>query len=283
MSLKTAGNILKIILAVCVIAGGMPPSSSVAAEVIKIGGMGSGLGVMKILGDAFEKKYPGTKIQVLPSLGSTGGIKAVSKGALDIAVSARPFKDDEKKYGLSAKEYAKSPLVVVTRKDTNVSELTMADMVKIYDGRMQTWPGGKRIRPVLRPEEDIDTKIIRNISPEMDRAITVAMSREGMLTAITDQDAAKTIEKTPGSLGFATLAQVISEKLPLTIVRLDGVSPTTKALSNGSYKPNKALFLVTENKATAKVRNFLAFVGSPDGIKILETSGYVVTLKKPGR
>ncbi len=280
MSLKSIRNILKIVLLVCIIAVGMLPSASDAGEVIKIGGMGSGLEVMKILGDAFEKRYAGTEVQVLPSLGSTGGIRAVAKGAVDIGVSARPLKDDEKKYWLSIQEYAKSPLVVVTRKDTNVSGLSMEDLAKIYDGRMLSWPDGKRIRPVLRPEEDIDSKIIRKMSPEMNRALTAAASREGMLTAVTDQDAAKAIEKTPGSLGFATLAQVITEKLPFNIVRLNGINPSTRALSDGSYKPYKALFLVTGSNPPAKVRNFMEFVGSPDGIKILESSGYVVTIRK---
>ncbi len=283
MSQKTIGNILKIVLSVCIIAVGMPPSASHAGEVIKIGGMGSGLGVMKILGDAFEKKYGGTEVQVLPSLGSTGGIRAVAKGAIDVGVSARPLKDDEKRYWLSIQEYAKSPLAVVTKKDINISGLSMENLVKIYDGRMLSWPDGRRIRPVLRPEEDIDTMIIRKMSPEMNRALTVAMSREGMLTAVTDQDTAKAIEKTPGSLGFATLAQVVTEKLPFNILRLNGVYPTTRALSDGSYKPYKALFIVTGSNPPARVKNFMEFVGSPDGIRILESSGYVVTFGKTGR
>ncbi len=283
MSQKTIGNILTIALSVCLIAVGVLPSASHAGEVIKIGGMGSGLGVMKILGDAFEKKYAGTEVQVLPSLGSTGGIRAVAKGAIDIGVSARPLKDDEKRYWLSIHEYAKSPLVVVTRKDINVSGLSIENLVKIYDGRMLSWPDGRRIRPVLRPEEDIDTKIIKKISPEMNKALTVAMSREGMLTAVTDQDVAKAIEKTPGSIGFATLAQVITERLRFNVLRLNGAYPTTGALSNGSYKPYKALFLVTGSNPPARVANFMEFVGSTDGIKILESSGYVVTFGKTGR
>ena len=276
-------NIMTIFLLICGIMSTALISISSAEELIKIGGMGSGLGVMKILGEAYENKRPGSKVQVLPSLGSAGGIKGVAKGALDIGLSARPFKGEEKSYGLSAVEYAKTPLVIVTRKDTMVSELNTEDLVKIYDGRVLTWADGKRIRLVLRPEEDIDTLIIKELSPEMKKALETAMSRIGMLTAITDQDATNTIKKTPGALGFCTLAQVITEKLPLKILPLNGISPTAGTLSYGSYKLKKTLFLVTRPDASVKVGDFLDFVRSPVGTKILEKSGYIVTLQKAGQ
>ena len=53
---------------------------TVYAETVKIGGTGFALGVMKMLAESFEKQYPGVKIQVFPSLGSSGGIKAVLQG-----------------------------------------------------------------------------------------------------------------------------------------------------------------------------------------------------------
>ena len=283
MSLKTIGNILKIVLAACVFAGSMPPSSALAAEVIKIGGTGCGLGIMKKLGEAFEKKYRGTKVQVVPSLGSKGGIKAVAKDAVDIGISSRPLEDDEKRYGLAVIEFARTPFIIVTNKSDRVSNLSTEDLVKIYAGRINTWPDGRRIRPVLRPEGDIDTSLIRQMSPEMDKAVTAEMSREGMLTAITDQDATSTVMKTPGGLGFSTLGQVISEKLPLNIVRLNGVFPTTEALSNGSYKIDKPLLFLTRPAPPAKVRDFLHFVDSPAGMRILKESRYLVTRQKTGR
>jgi phosphate transport system substrate-binding protein len=274
---------MKISSLICGIMSTAVISVSGAEETIKIGGMGSGLGVIKIMGKAYEKKHPGTKVRVLPSLGSTGGIKGVAKGALDIGISARPFRGEEKSYGLSTAEYAKTPLVIVTRINTRAVELTTEDLVRIYEGSVLSWEDGRRIRPVLRPEEDIDTQIVKELSPEMKKAIEIAMSRKGMLIAITDQDATNTIQKTPGALGFSTLAQVITEKLPLKILSLNGVFPTAGALSNGSYRPKKALFLVTRPKSSPRVEDFLNFVRSQAGVKILEESGYVVTLQKAGQ
>ncbi len=72
------------------------------AEEIKIGGTGGALATMQLLGDAYSKNHPETKIIVLPSLGSSGGIKAVLAGAIQVAVSSRPIKDSETSLGASA-------------------------------------------------------------------------------------------------------------------------------------------------------------------------------------
>lgn len=273
---------MKTFLLIC---GIMFTMSSLAAtisdaeETIKIGGTGSGLGVMKILGKAFEKKHPGTIVEVLPSLGSAGGIKGVTRGLLDIGISARPFKGDETSVGFSAMKYAETPLVIVTRKDTMVSDLKTEDLVKIYDGRLLAWADGKRIRPVLRPEEEFDTQILKEWTPEIKKALETASSRKGMLIAITAQDTTNTIEKTPGAFGFSTLAQVIAEKLTLKILSLNGIYPTAGTLSDGSYKLKKSLYFVTRSETSAKVEKFLVFVRSPAGTKILKECGYIVSLQ----
>jgi phosphate transport system substrate-binding protein len=56
---------------------------------IRIGGTGTARAAMKLLGQQFRKKHPDITIIVLPSLGSSGGIKALS-GKLDVTLSSGP-------------------------------------------------------------------------------------------------------------------------------------------------------------------------------------------------
>src|SRR3990172_6672787 len=51
-------------------------SSSARAQELTLGGTGGSLATMRILGDAFSKANPGTRLKIVPSLGSTGGIEA---------------------------------------------------------------------------------------------------------------------------------------------------------------------------------------------------------------
>ena len=85
-----------------------------AEETIRVSGTGAAIGGMKLLGEAFGKKHPGVTVVVYPSLGSAGGIKAVAAGKLDLAVSARRVKEEEKVPGLVEKPYAKSPYIFAT-------------------------------------------------------------------------------------------------------------------------------------------------------------------------
>ena len=46
----------------------------VVAETLKIAGTGGDLGAMRMLGDAFQALHPDIDVEVLPGLGSSGGI-----------------------------------------------------------------------------------------------------------------------------------------------------------------------------------------------------------------
>ncbi len=252
------------------------PYTAYAGEVLKIGGVGSALGTMKLLGNAFEKKNPGVEVDVLPSLGSSGAVKALSKDAIDIGLIGRPMKDEEKILGLSVTEYAKTPFIFVTKKEINISNITHDEIVKIFNGEALKWPDGERIRLVLRPAGDSDTLIVKKISPEISAAMDIALSRQGMIMALTDQENADMTEKTAGSFGSSTLTQIISEKRHLNILNYNGVVPSVKTLSNGKYPLFKPIFIITKPEPSKLVRKFLDFIRSSEGKRILEESGNLV-------
>lgn len=255
------------------------PAAVLAKERLMIGGVGSALASMKILGKAFEKSHRGMKIKILPSLGSTGGIKAVSRNAIDIGLSSRFLNDEERRFGLSVMEYARSPLVFVANRNVPVSNITSDDIVKIYSGDKTIWPDGQRIRTPLRQLNETDIRIVKGISPEISKAIDAAMSRPGMMTVLTDQDNADMIESTPGAFGISSLTQVISEKRQLKVLSYNGMAPSTGTLASGSYPLSKLFFTVTRKNVSEPVRKFLAFMRSAQGRKILEENGNFVIVR----
>jgi len=254
-------------------AGVQFPALAAAETVIKIGGSGGALGSMKRLAEAFTRSHPGVRIQVLSSLGSSGGIKALMAGALDLAVSGRPLKDDEKANGVTEIQYAITPFVFVVHNKVAKSAVTTHELEQIYGGQMPDWPDGSRIRLVIRPEGDSDTKLLRSISPAMDQAVKSAIGKAGMNFAVTDQDSIDMVAKVPGSLGAATLSQIMTERPPVKILAYNGVNPDVKAMAKGHYPLFKPLYLITVRQAAAVAREFAAFIGSPAGKRILAHSG----------
>lgn len=252
----------------------LSPRTASAENSIRIGGTGGGLATMQILGAEFERIHPGARVTVLPSMGSSGGIKAVIAGALDIGLSSRPLTDQER--GAVAQEYGRTPFVFVTAKNYRMSDFSLSELAAIYSGGTANWPDGRQIRVVLRPASEFDTLLLKSMSRDMDRAVTYALSLEGMIVGVTDQDNADAIEKVPGALGTATLAQIITEKRRFKVLFLNGVKPGLDTLADRTYPYFKTFYLVSKQHPRNRTRQFIDFVFSDRGRNILTRSGYQV-------
>lgn len=261
------------LLAFAIASTAMFIAGAAAAEGIKIGGTGNALGTMRLLGDAFGKQNPDMKVTVLPSVGTSGAVKAVPKGALDIGLSSRPLTEEERKLGAIAVEYARTPLVFAVSTKIKVKALTLDRIADIYNGKMANWPDGSQIRPILRQVGDDNTRQIRLMSPAIDKALSAADQRPGIPFATTDQEAADKTESIPGALGVTTLSLINSENRPLRALTLNGVEPTVSNAASGKYPHVKRFFLITRSDPSAAVKRFIAFMQSPAGRAILIRAG----------
>lgn len=253
-------------------------SGLVCAETIRIGGTGTAMSTMVLLGEEFEKAHTGHAVRVLPSLGSSGGLKALQGGALEIAVAARDLKPEEKSAGLTAFRYGTTAFVFASHAKAPKQPLTRQSIAAIYSGQQANWPNGQPVRVILRPMQDTDTKLLGRISPEIEAAVTAAHARSGMTIAITDTDSVEHIEKTPNAFGTSTLAQLITENRSVNLLPVDGVMPSVQTLENGSYPYSKDLYIVTPAVPSNGAARFIEFVRSPKGIEILKKTGHKITV-----
>ena len=83
-------------------------ASSAGAQTVRVGGTGGATALMQSLGSAFAETS-GNPVAVIPSLGTNGAIRAVTDGALDIAVSGRPLNPQEEAAGLVVLTTLKTP------------------------------------------------------------------------------------------------------------------------------------------------------------------------------
>ena len=245
------------------------------SETIRTGGTGAALGTMRVLADAYKKTDPAFSLEIVPNLGSAGGLKAVEQGAVHFAVISRALKGEETARGYTAIEYGKTPFVLATARP-DPSALTLRQIADMYSGRVSKWPDGAPVRLVLRPANDGDTPLFAAFSPGIKEALAEAMAREGMIVAVTDQDSANEIGRIKGAIGTSSLALIASEKRPLSLVPIEGVKPSVKALADGSYPYFKSVYFVTKGTPTEDTTRFIAFVRSPAGRRILTELGHWV-------
>ena len=249
---------------------------TVSAETLKVGGNGSGMPAMQLLGAEFVKKNPGVTVVVVPNLGSSGGLKALRDGVIDLAISSRGIKPEETAQGLVATEYGRTPFVFATNPSVTQGFGSLPELIDAYAGKLTTWADGKPIRLILRPKNDGDTAIQQAISPEMKQAVDAALARPGMIIATTDQDAADMLEKTAGALGVTSLSLIQTEKRRVNVLSINGVAPSTKALGDGSYRYVKTMYLVRNGAGSDAIMRFNAFVASREGRQMLLNAGYWV-------
>jgi phosphate transport system substrate-binding protein len=271
--LKRGNWFSTMVIAALLVTGGALPAIVTAETIVRIGGTGSALGTMKHLAEAYEKSHPGVRIRILPSLGSTAGIKAVLGGGIDLGLASRTLTESERQQGAVEVEYARSPFVLITNLKVIKKDITLRELEEIYNNPAASWTDGSRVRLILRPEKDIDTLLLRTLSPGMEKGMRAALARPGMIMAITDQESTDALVRTPGALGGATLSEIISGNRPVNVLSFNGVNPGIKTIADGSYPLVKSFYLVTTPKSPAEARQFAEFVRSYAAGRILAKSG----------
>lgn len=94
------------------------------------------------IGKSFEAVHPGVRVDV-QSGGSSRGVTDARKGLANIGMVSRALKDDEK--DLKAFSIARDGVGITLHKDNPVNNLSDAQVVDIYTGKVNNWKqvGGK--------------------------------------------------------------------------------------------------------------------------------------------
>lgn len=259
-------------LCLLVAAGGPVAASD---RPVQIGGTGMGLGIMTELAEAFAAKTGAPRPEVLPSLGSSGGIRAVADGAIHIGLTSRPLKPAERERGLRDTAFVQTPFILVTSHPSppSIAAGGVADLFRAEDPR---WSDGSPVRVILRQENDSDNDLLAEFFPGMKDGLAKARTLPGVPVAINDQVNLEMAAKIEGSLTAVSLMQLASEGGDVRVVPIDGVAPSAEALRQRAYPYFKTLYLVLPEQAPPAAEAFIAFARSPEAAAMIQRSGGVL-------
>jgi phosphate transport system substrate-binding protein len=286
MKLYPLRHMLSFVILILMIGGAIVARSAFAnpQEKLIIAGTGSSIGVMKRMVDGFQKRHPNVIVDILPSIGSMGGIKAVKEGKIDIGLSARSLKPEEKIPGIIEDAYGRTAVIFGVQESNPIEGLRLTEIEEIYAGKRRTWSDGKHIRIILRPLSDAYSVFLAGINPGIKSASEQAHSIPGVFVGMTDREAAVQIERTPGSFGTASAAIVAAEKLKVKALSVDGVSPALPNVSAGKYPYAMTMSVVyKKDKYVGAVKDFIDFLFSNDGRKLLSANGHVTLPRAAGK
>lgn len=231
--------------------------------------------------EVFMKKNPGTKLTVIGG-GSGIGLAALVEGTTDIAMSSRSIKFDEKMKMQNAgkkvveKTIAKDALSIVVNPKNKVTKLTREQLEGIFTGKIKNWKdvGGDNLAIIPYSRETTSgtyeffkESVLKNKNY---KAGILSMPATGAII--------QSVSQTPGAIGYVGMAYVTKDVKDL-LVSYDGgknfVEPTVANAKAGKYPIVRPLFYYYEAKSEAKVKNFINFILSAEGQKIVTEVGYI--------
>lgn len=230
---------------------------------------------MKEIAKAYEKKT-GIKI-ILNGGGATRGIRDPAKLKMDMGGACRMSLPEVDRIELHASLHpvAWDALAIIVNKKNPVNSLSTQQIKAIYTGKITNWKqvGGKNAA--------IHLYVRRGTISGVGYAIRQYIFRDRYKKFKTDK---KYITKSSGPLEKAVVKDIYAmgitgvssaRKRNVKIIGFDGKVPSYKNVASGKYTLYRPLYLVTSPSPSKKVKNFIKFVVSKEGRKIIRNNNTV--------
>lgn len=236
-----------------------------------LAGSGSNLPLTRLLAAACAE-FP---VAIDDGMGSTGGMRALADGVIDIALVSRPLRAAEQKQGLRIIPYARTAIALAVHPGVAAEALTAAELVAIFRGERTSWRDGLAIIPLQRELGDSSHEAVGARVPEFANAVAQAWRRGKWRVLYHDRSMHEALLATPGALGLVDAGAVRADGLPIKLLRVDGVAPTAEAMSQGLYPFTKDLAFVLREPISERTAGWLACVTSPRGAAVIRGAGSI--------
>ena len=225
--------------------------------------------VIGYLSEAYMEENAGVKVTYNPT-GSGSGIQAVQEGRCDIGLSSRNLKDEEKA-DLVGTVVAIDGIAIIVNPENAVNDLSIEQIAALYKGEITNWSEvGGADAPVVLIGREAASGTRDGFESITDTEDLCKYSQELTSTG----DVVQTVASNPNAIGYASLAAV---KDTVKMLDVDGVTPTTETIQNGTYKVQRNFVFVTKKNAelsdTAKA--FFEFATSKAADELIVKAGAV--------
>ena len=236
---------------------------------VATGGSTSMKNVIAALTEGFAEVEPGVTVSYDPT-GSGAGITGATDKTLDIGLSSRALKDDEKN-DVDGTTVALDGIAIVVNKASKVADLTVDQLKQMFTGEITNWKdvGGDDGEIVLVGRE------------------AGSGTRDGFESIVDVKDSCKyaqeltatgavisAVEANPLAVGYASLSAVGDT---VAMVTVEGVECSEDTVKDGSYKIQRPFVFVTNKSVTLseQAQAFVDFATSKDAADLIRTAGAV--------
>ena len=212
--------------------------------------------VIGFLSEAYMEENNGVKVTYNPT-GSGSGIKAVQAGSCDIGLASRDLKPEEMA-DLKGTVVAIDGIAMIVNKENPVKDLTIEQIAALYKGEITNWSEvGGADAPVVLIGREAASGTRDGFESITDTEDACKYTQELTSTG----DVVQTVSSNPNAIGYASLASV---KDTVKLISVEGVTPSTETIQNGSYKIQRNFVMVTKKNAelSPAAKSFFDFATS---------------------
>lgn len=263
------------VIAIIAIAGILFVSSGSnnGSRTIDVVGSTSVQPVAEKLAETYQSKNNNVKVNVQGG-GSSVGIKSAQDGTADIGTSSKDLKDDEKK-DLTEFTLGQDGIVIAVNNENGVTDLSKEQLKDIYSGKITNWKevGGSDapIHLITREEGSGTLDAFESIVMGKDTKMKSDAIVQGSTEAVK-----QSVKQDSDAIGFVSYAHMSRDVKALNI---GGISPEDKTISDGSYELQRPFILLVKGTPTGEVKEFIDWIMSSEGTKILKEEKIVKSSK----
>jgi phosphate transport system substrate-binding protein len=257
------------------------PVSSGQKQTIKISGSTTVLPIVQKAADQYMASHPDADIQVSGG-GSGVGIQAIGAKTVDIGMTSREVTKDEmaKNPSFVVTTVAKDGIAVIVNPANEIRFITIDQVRDIYLGKITKWT---QITGANVPNTNNQIVVIGRDSASGTRAyfdefvLLKATPIKTMLEKNSNGAVTQTVAQTPGSIGYVSIGFVSQDVKALPIwYNFDKIiAPTLSNVKTKTYPISRDLYVITNGQPTGLAGDFIRYILSPEGQKIVADEGYV--------
>jgi phosphate transport system substrate-binding protein len=219
------------------------------------------------LAEEYMKHHPQEKIFIQGG-GSSAGIQAVRTEAAEVGMSSRNLMKEES--DLISVPIIYDAIAVIVHRENPLQNLTLDQIRKIFAGKIQRWNelGGRdRALTLVTREEGSGTR-------ETFQKLVMGKTEISLGALVQDSNGAirQVVGDDPNAIGYISLGLVNDR---VKAVKIDGVEPSVENIQAGKYKIVRPFLFVFKFEPRGAAREFLDYILSPAGQKLLVQEGLV--------
>ena len=257
------------------------PVSSGQKQTITISGSTTVLPIVQKAADQYMTLHPEANIQISGG-GSGVGIQAIGAKTVDIGMTSREVTSAEMaKYpSFVVTTVAQDGIAVIVNPKNTIQYITLDQLKDIYLGKITKWteitgagvPGTNNQIVIVGRDSASGTRTYFD-----ETVLAKATPINTMLEKNSNGAVSQTVAQTPGAIGYVSFGFVTNDvkAVPIWYNAQKIVAPSISTVKDKTYPVSRDLYVITNGQPSGLAGDFIKYILSPDGQKIVADEGYV--------